>query len=167
MFLSRLIQQIGFAAAVIGPWSFAPGQTAATKPNIVLIVADDVGYSDFACYGGEIRTPNIDRLARQGLRFTQFYNNATCVPTRASLYTGLYPRYVGESHRIELTPEMPTLAELLRGAGYGTSLSGKWHLGRQAPHHPLDRGFEVYCGLLDGCCNYFDPARRDRCPAGA
>ncbi|MHC4404637.1 MAG: arylsulfatase [Planctomycetota bacterium] len=135
--------------------------TEAERPNIVLIVADDVGFSDFGCYGGEIQTPSIDRLAREGMRFTQFYNNAVCVPTRASLYTGLYPRYVGESHRIRLTPQMVTIAEILRDAGYGTSLSGKWHLGRQPPYHPLDRGFEEYLGLLDGCCNYFNPAQRD------
>jgi arylsulfatase A-like enzyme len=135
--------------------------TEAERPNIVLIVADDVGYSDFGCYGGEIQTPSIDRLAREGMRFTQFYNNAVCVPTRASLYTGLYPRYVGNAHRIGLTPEMVTIAEILRDVGYGTSLSGKWHLGRQPPHHPLDRGFEQYCGLLDGCSNYFNPAQRD------
>lgn len=131
------------------------------RPNMVLILADDVGFSDFGCFGGEIQTPHIDRLAREGMRFTHFYNNAVCVPTRASLLTGLYPRYVGTPPRIALTPQMITIAELLRDAGYHTSLSGKWHLGREAPHHPLDRGFEEFYGLLDGCCNYFNPAQRD------
>lgn len=134
---------------------------AAERPNIVLIVLDDVGYSDYGCYGGEIATPNIDRLAREGLRFTHFYNNAVCVPTRASIYSGLYPRYVGPESRISLTPEMCTLAEVLKQAGYRTSLSGKWHLGRETPNHPLDRGFDSYYGLLDGCCNHHNPAIRD------
>ncbi|MHC4176213.1 MAG: arylsulfatase [Planctomycetota bacterium] len=159
--LQTLVWRIGFTVAAIGLLGPAVGRSAQRRPNIVLIMADDVGYSDFGCYGGEIRTPNIDRLARDGMRFTQFYSNATCVPTRASLYTGLYPRYLGASHRIGVTPQMVTLAEALRAAGYRTSLSGKWHLGRQAPEHPLDRGFEFYYGLLDGCCNYFNPAQRD------
>jgi len=131
---------------------------AAERPNIVLFLLDDVGYSDYGCYGSEIATPNIDRLAREGLQFTHFYNNAVCVPTRASLYSGLYPRYVND---IRLTDNMPTLAEVLRAAGYRTSLSGKWHLGRVAPNHPLDRGFENYYGLLDGCSNHFDPSIPD------
>jgi arylsulfatase len=94
---------------------------AAVQPNIVLIVADDMGYSDIGCYGSEIRTPNLDRLAREGLRFTQFYNNAKCIPTRASLMTGLYPR----GDRARLTTNMVTVAEVLRDAGYQTALSGK------------------------------------------
>lgn len=128
-------------------------------PNILLILCDDVGYSDYGCFGSEIATPHIDSLARDGLTFTRFYNNAVCVPTRASLVSGLYPRYIPKD--IRLTPEMPTVAEALRSAGYRTSLSGKWHLGRTAPNHPLDRGFEVYYGLLDGCSNHHDPSMRD------
>lgn len=129
----------------------------ATPPNILLIMADDMGYSDIGCYGSEIRTPNLDRLAREGLRFTQFYNNAKCIPTRASILTGLYPR--GE--RARLTTNMVTVAEVLRSAGYQTALSGKWHLGALAPFRPLDRGFDEFYGLTDGCCNYFDPGQRD------
>lgn len=132
-----------------------------SRPNIVLILLDDVGYSDYGCFGGEIATPHIDRLAQDGLCFTQFYNNAVCVPTRASLMTGLYPRYRGSNYQISLGGEMVTLAEVLRDAGYRTSLSGKWHLGREAPNHPLDRGFESYYGLLDGCSNHHDPSIRD------
>lgn len=127
------------------------------RPNFLLIVADDLGFSDLGCYGGEIQTPNLDRLAAEGLRFSQFYNNAVCVPTRASLLTGLYPR--GE--RFRLSSNMVTLAEALRAAGYQTALSGKWHLGAEAPHRPMDRGFEEFYGLADGCCNYFDPSLRD------
>ena len=129
----------------------------ALPPNIVLIMADDMGYSDIGCYGSEIQTPNLDRLAREGLRFTQFYNNAKCIPTRASILTGLYPR--GE--RARLTTNMVTVAEVLRGAGYQTALSGKWHLGAAAPQRPIDRGFDEFYGLLDGCCNYFNPAQQD------
>jgi arylsulfatase len=127
----------------------------------VLILLDDVGYSDYGCFGSEIETPNIDRLARQGLRFTQFYNNAICLPTRASLLTGLYPRYVGPNHQIQLTPEMATIGEVLQSAGYQTSLSGKWHLGAAAPQRPIDRGFSDFFGMLDGCSNHFDPSIPD------
>jgi arylsulfatase len=135
--------------------------SGAEQPNIVLILLDDVGYSDYGCFGGEIQTPNIDRLAARGLRFTQFYNNAICLPTRASLLTGLYPRYVGPEKRIQLTPEMMTIGELLQSAGYQTSLSGKWHLGATAPHRPIDRGFGDFFGMLDGCSNHFDPSIPD------
>lgn len=138
-----------------------PCAAAGRPPNVVLILADDIGFADYGCYGGEISTPNIDRLAREGLRFMQFYNNAVCVPTRASLLTGLSPRYLGKPPRIGLSRNMITLAELLKQSGYQTSLSGKWHLGSTSPHRPIDRGFDEYYGLADGCCNYFDPARRD------
>jgi len=154
-----------FAAAVLLTTSqvglSAEKQVGARQPNIVLIMGDDIGYSDYGCYGGEIATPNIDRLAKEGLRFTQFYNNAVCVPTRYSLMTGRYPQYVGEGHRLQLTPEITSVAEVLRAAGYRTALSGKWHLGKVAPFRPIDRGFEEYYGLGDGCCNYFNPAQRD------
>ncbi len=132
-------------------------QKPAVQPNILLIMADDLGYSDVGCFGSEIRTPNLDRLAQEGLRFTQFYNNAKCIPTRASILTGLYPR--GE--RARLTNNMVTVAEVLRSAGYQTALSGKWHLGAAAPQRPIDRGFDEFYGLTDGCCNYFDPGQRD------
>ncbi len=132
-------------------------RTHAAPPNIVLIMCDDMGFSDIGCYGGEIKTPNIDRLAAEGLRFRQFYNNAKCTTTRASLITGLYPRQTGSL----LKPNMVTIAEVLKTAGYQTALSGKWHLGSSAPHRPSDRGFDEYYGLLDGCCNFFDPAQPD------
>jgi arylsulfatase A-like enzyme/lysophospholipase L1-like esterase len=134
---------------------------AAERPNIVLILLDDVGYSDYGCSGSEIETPNIDRLAREGIQFTQFYNNAICQPTRASLLTGLYPRYVGANKQIQLTPQMMTIGEVLQSAGYQTSLSGKWHLGGSAPHRPIDRGFAAFFGMLDGCSNHFDPSIPD------
>ncbi len=149
-----------FAGIVLG-FVLSSAASSAERPNIVLILLDDVGFSDFGCYGGEIATPNFDRLARDGLRFTQFYNAAVCVTTRAALLTGLYPRYEGEQASVELTARMATLAEVLQDAGYRTSLSGKWHLGHQPPHHPLDRGFESYYGPLDGCSNHHDPSIRD------
>ncbi len=129
----------------------------AARPNIVLIMADDMGYSDIGCYGGEVRTPHLDRLAEQGLRFTQFYNCAKCTTTRAALTTGLYPRPRGGL----LKTNMVTLGEVLRQAGYRTALSGKWHLGSGKTTHPYYRGFEQYYGLLDGCCNFFDPTQPD------
>ena len=128
-----------------------------TRPNIVLIMADDMGFSDIGCYGGEIHTPNLDRLAAQGMKFTQFNNNAKCTTTRASLLTGLFPRRKGAL----LKQNMVTIAEVLKPAGYHTSLSGKWHLGQQAPRRPIDRGFDQFYGLLDGCCNFFDPTIPD------
>ncbi|MDP6409930.1 MAG: arylsulfatase [Planctomycetota bacterium] len=128
-----------------------------SPPNIVLILCDDLGWSDVGCYGGEIRTPNVDRLAVEGVLFTRFYNNAKCTTTRASLLTGLYPRRDGPL----LGEETATVAEVLKAAGYSTALSGKWHLGSTAPRRPIDRGFDVFRGLLDGCCNYFDPSRPD------
>ncbi|MAG55953.1 MAG: arylsulfatase [Planctomycetes bacterium] len=132
------------------------GQTP-PRPNLLLIMCDDMGWSDIGCYGGEIPTPSIDRLAREGTRFRQFYNNAKCTTTRASLITGMYPRPEGGL----LQQNMVTIAEVLGDAGYRTALSGKWHLGSKAPRRPIDRGFDDAYGLWDGCCNFFDPNQRD------
>ncbi|MCA9059129.1 MAG: arylsulfatase [Planctomycetaceae bacterium] len=133
---------------------------AAERPNIILMMVDDMGWSDIGCYGSEIQTPNIDRLAHEGMLFTSFYNNAKCTTTRASLLTGLYPRNGGRGIEL-LTPQMLTLGESLRQAGYQTGLSGKWHNGSRAPHRPVDRGFDRSFGLWDGCCNFFNPAQAD------
>jgi arylsulfatase A-like enzyme len=130
----------------------------APRPNIILIMCDDMGWSDIGCYGGEVNTPNLDGLAREGMRFTQFYNNAKCTTTRASILTGLYPRR-GKGGL--LRTNMVTLGEALKLAGYQTALSGKWHLGSGATTHPYQRGFDEYYGLLDGCCNFFNPKQRD------
>ncbi|MEM7148033.1 MAG: arylsulfatase [Verrucomicrobiota bacterium] len=129
----------------------------AQSPNIILIMADDMGWSDLGCYGGEIETPNIDRLADEGLLFTQFYNNAKCTTTRASLLTGLYPRNGGKGQHELLQKNMLTLGEALRHAGYATAMSGKWHNGQAAPYLPYNRGFDDAYGLWDGCCNFFNP----------
>ncbi|MEE3198395.1 MAG: arylsulfatase [Planctomycetota bacterium] len=134
----------------------------AARTNIVLILCDDMGYSDIGCYGGEIRTPNLDRLAKEGMRFTQFYNCAKCNTTRASILTGLHPRF-----RAGLNRSMVTIGEVLGEAGYRSALSGKWHLGRGKDQHPMERGFDRYWGLLDGCCNFFNPVQRDPAFKGA
>jgi arylsulfatase A-like enzyme len=134
----------------------------ASRPNIILILADDLGWSDLGCYGGEIRTPNLDSLAKGGLRFTQFYNTARCCPTRASLLTGLYPHQAGvgamdndrgpqwPGYRGTLGPDTVTLAEVLRDAGYRTTMVGKWHLRSKQDVKPTDRGFEEFYGMLGG-----------------
>ncbi|MCD6049488.1 MAG: atsA 17 [Verrucomicrobia bacterium] len=157
------------------------GWSADTRPNIVIIMADDLGFSDVGCFGGEIRTPNIDSLAQNGLRFTQFYNAARCCPTRASLLTGQYAHKVGLARNgNSLTRNGATIAELLKVNGYQTGLSGKWHLSftpvlpekhqmwldhrfdAQQPFAPLDsypvnRGFDRNFGIVWGVINYFDP----------
>ena len=137
-----------------------PSHAADNRPNVLLIMADDLGYSDLGCYGGEIATPNLDRLASQGMRFTQFYNCAVCVTTRAALLTGLYPRRVRRNNQ-RIRPDMITLGQAMRAAGYATALTGKWHLGSSSPNRPIDRGFDEYYGLMDGCCNFFNPAKPD------
>ena len=154
------IRRASVIALIAACWLFgaSKGRPVETRPNFVLILADDLGFSDLGCYGGEIRTPHLDRLAKQGMQFTQFYNCPVCIPTRAALLTGLYPRSGG---RGQLRGDMITVAELLRAAGYRTALSGKWHLGRRPPRRPNDRGFEEYYGLTSGCCNYFKPTLRD------
>ena len=141
-------------------------QTPKKRPNIVLIMADDMGYSDIGCYGGEVNTPSLDRLSAGGLRFTQFYNAARCCPTRASLLTGLYPHQAGIGHMVGnkgypsyqgyLNNHCVTIAEALKLAGYRTYMSGKWHVGEKRPHWPVDRGFERYYGIVSGGANYFD-----------
>lgn len=132
----------------------------APRPNIILIMADDMGWSDIGCYGGEIETPNIDSLAEDGMKFRHFYNNGKCTTTRASLLTGLYPRNGGSGIEL-LNKNMITLGEALAESGYLTGLSGKWHNGSKAPHRPFDRGFHKSYGLWDGGCNFFDPSIPD------
>lgn len=127
------------------------------RPNILLILADDLGYSDLGCYGGEIRTPQLDALAAGGLRFTQCYNSSRCCPSRASLLTGLYPhqagigRFVGSGkkpgYRGHLTERCVTLAQVLRPAGYGAYACGKWHVNDPGP---IERGFEEFYGFVHG-----------------
>lgn len=117
------------------------------RPNIVVIMVDDLGFSDIGCYGGEIETPNLDRLAANGLRFSQFYNTAKCHSSRVSLLTGQYCIAAGD---VALTHAV-TSAEVLRDAGYFTAMTGKWHLKKE----PTDFGFQRYWGHLSGACNFF------------
>jgi len=130
------------------------------KPNIILIMCDDMGYSDIGCYGGEISTPHLDRLANEGMRFRQFYNNAKCTTTRSAITTGLYPTRSNPSLNL-LDDSMVTVADSMNKAGYATILSGKWHLGSNKGHRPIDRGFKEFYGLMDGCSNFFDPSQPD------
>ncbi|MDR0351946.1 MAG: arylsulfatase [Opitutaceae bacterium] len=147
--------------------------SASVRPNILLILSDDMGFSDIGCYGGEIRTPALDRLAARGLRFTQFYNGARCCPTRASLLTGLYAHQAGVGLMVNPRGDLPgyrgqlvdgclTIAELLRPAGYATYAVGKWHVAPSTPgaraNWPLQRGFDRFYGTLAGAGSYYDPA---------
>ena len=147
---------------------------ATNPPNILLVMNDDMGYSDIGCYGGEIQTPNLDKLAANGIRFTQFYNTARCCPTRASILTGLHPHQVGvgwmttdldeDGYRGDLNDRCVTIAEALEPAGYATYMSGKWHVSSQispdGPKHswPCQRGFDRYYGILGGASNYWQPS---------
>lgn len=166
--------------------------SAPARPNVIVILADDMGFSDPGCYGGEIHTPNIDGLAKDGVRFAQFYNQARCCPTRASLLTGLYPHQAGmgemnqdrglPAYRGEINDRCATIAEVLRGQGYHTGMTGKWHLVHlniasaepkdqkammsfqlDAPispskeNWPVNRGFEEHWGTIPGVEDYWDP----------
>ncbi|WP_430819685.1 arylsulfatase [Carboxylicivirga caseinilyticus] len=153
-----------------------------TKPNIVLIMLDDLGYSDLGCYGGEINTPNIDQLASEGIRFTQMHNSARCCPTRASLLTGQHPQVAGiNGMGVNLSMNTATIPEVLVQNGYQTGMTGKWHLSttKALPDHneqlqwlanrvdhgpfsplenyPCNRGFQEHWGVIWGVVNFFDP----------
>lgn len=154
--------------------------TACTKnelerPNIILIMSDDMGYSDIGCYGGVINTPVLDGLAENGIRMTRFYNTARCCPTRASLLTGLYPQQAGIGHmmndkgtdayRGNLSKKAVTIAEVMKEAGYSTYMSGKWHVTPYRPSNtdstkenwPIQRGFDKFFGTIHGAGSFFDP----------
>ena len=168
-------------------FSLAVGASSAraadpAHPNIIIILCDDMGFSDIGCYGSEIHTPNLDSLAKGGLRFTQFYNTARCCPSRTSLLTGLYPHQAGVGHMTEsqgldgyvgdLNNHCITIAQALKPAGYATFAVGKWHI--TAHDHPagpknnwpLQRGFDRYYGTIVGAGDFFDPGMlcRDNAP---
>jgi len=136
------------------------------RPNIIIILADDMGYSDIGCFGGEIPTPNIDKLAENGLRLTKFYNAARCCPSRASLLTGLYPHQAGMGHqnqdrghpsyRGRITDNATTIAEVLKNGGYKTYQVGKWHVGSNREYWPDKKGFDEHFALIEGAMNYFN-----------
>ncbi len=150
------------------------GAGAAQPPNILLILSDDMGFSDIGCYGGPIQTPNLDSLAREGVRFTQFYNMGRCCPTRASLLTGLYPHQAGvghmthdsghEGYRGQLNHQSATIAEVLHAGGYSTYMCGKWHVTRfdnanaaDKTSWPVQRGFDKFYGTIRGGGSFYDP----------
>lgn len=159
---------------------YTTAQNNIQKPNIVLIMADDMGYSDIGCYGSEIPTPHLNTLASGGVRFSQFYNTSRCCPTRASLLTGLFQHQTGVGHMSEdpgsrkdgkdindwgtpgykgyLNKHCVTIAEVLQTAGYHTYMTGKWHLGyHERTKWPLQRGFEKFYGILAGAASYLKP----------
>jgi arylsulfatase A-like enzyme len=162
-------------------------RTADPRPNIIMILVDDMGFSDIGPYGSEIATPNLDKLAKGGIKFTQFYNNPRCCPSRASLMTGLYSqqagmglmtadygRYPYPGYKGDLSENSVTIAEALRAGGYRTAMSGKWHLTPNkkdfSQHNwPLQRGFEKFFGTSEGAGSYHDPASlaRDTTPIAA
>lgn len=151
------------------------GAASTQRPNIAVILVDDMGFSDVGCYGSEIPTPNLDKLAANGLRFTQFYNTGRCCPTRAALLTGLYSHQAGVGHMTndrkqpgytgDLNNQCVTIPEVLREAGYRTMMTGKWHLTKFVQptnealkaNWPVQRGFDHYFGIVQGGANYFRP----------
>ncbi len=175
------LKKLGFHLCTLLLFAFSLGVSTSTaspqneRPNIILIMADDMGYSDIGCYGGEIETPNLDRLAKNGLRYSQFYNGARCCPTRASLLTGLYAHQAGmggmepdwgiPGYRGNINRQCVTMAEALKVNGYSTYMSGKWHLTnvRRANqlkdkfNWPLQRGFDRYYGTIAGAGSFFTP----------
>ncbi|MCX6327480.1 MAG: arylsulfatase [Bacteroidia bacterium] len=176
--MKNLIGYKSFNMALLGlvsaPVFSQNSQPIQKMPNIIVILCDDMGYSDIGCFGSEIKTPNIDRLAANGLRFTQFYNTARCSPSRASLLTGLYPHQAGMGHLStenykepgyvdDLSKNAVTMAEVFKQAGYATYMTGKWHIAREMTgtgdksNWPLQRGFQRYFGTLNGSGSYYDP----------
>ncbi len=146
---------------------------AASRPNIILILADDMGFSDIGCFGSEVSTPNLDRLAARGMRINQFYNNPRCCPSRASIMTGLYAQQAGMGMMVSdygrypfpgyagtLSPRTITIPEALKAAGYNTAMVGKWHLAPTDPkiglvNWPRQRGFDKYWGIIAGASVYY------------
>jgi arylsulfatase len=147
---ARLAVMLTSVTSLLQP--FQAGAATPPRPNIAVILVDDMGFSDIGCYGSEIPTPNLDKLAAGGLRFTQFYNTGRCCPTRASVLTGLYPHQAGVGHMVEdggvpgyrgrLNDRCVTIGEVLSGAGYFTAMSGKWHVGQNHGVVPWERGFQ-------------------------
>lgn len=151
-----------------------PKKANTKKPNVIVILTDDMGFSDIGCFGSEIKTPNIDKLAANGISFTHFYNTARCSPSRASLITGLYPHQAGmgflsnynyneAGYVDDLSKNAVTMAEVFKQAGYATYMSGKWHMNKEksipndSSNWPLQRGFDRFFGMLIGSGSFYDP----------
>lgn len=153
-------------------WLSPQRSMAQQRPNIIVILADDMGYSDLGCYGSEIPTPNLDKLAQNGVRFTQFYNTARCCPSRATLLTGLYSHQAGvghmmndqgpdhEAYRGQLNNKSVTIAETLKGAGYFTAMTGKWHVSNDFSVTPATRGFDRSLAAPNGGFYHADQKSR-------
>lgn len=176
------LKMAGGSIAALSVMGCMPGYDPekSSRPNIILIMADDMGYSDIGCYGGEIETPNIDRLAKNGIRYTQFYNGARCCPTRASLLTGLYAHQAGmgcmepdwnhPGYRGNINKECVTIAEALKINGYSTYMAGKWHVTNKTKvkteeekyNWPCQRGFDRFYGTIAGAGNFYQPATLTR-----
>ncbi|WDE97291.1 arylsulfatase [Lentisphaera profundi] len=164
--------KLGSLAALLISFFLSNTLLAAENPNIIVILADDLGYSDLGIYGGEIETPNIDQLAREGVRFTGLKNASRCTPSRASFLTGRYSHSVGvgamskdenlPAYRGQLSADAPTIAEIMKAQGYATGIVGKWHQtytgkSKQKALYPLDRGFDFFYGTWWGAKDYFSP----------
>ncbi len=149
------MQTAGLASAALTMPRIA-GSQPKNKPNIIFILVDDMGWSDIGCFGGEINTPNLDRMAGEGIRFTQTHNTAKCFPSRACLLTGLYAQQCGMGNKPAHFLNCNTLGDVLRTAGYRTFYSGKHH----GLDNPFDLGFDRYKGLRDGACNHFNPGQQ-------
>jgi arylsulfatase len=151
-----------------------PKKANTKKPNVIVILTDDMGFSDIGCFGSEIKTPNIDKLAANGISFTHFYNTSRCSPSRVSLMTGLYPHQAGmgflsnynydeAGYVDDLSKNAVTMAEVFKQAGYATYMSGKWHLNKEKSipndrsNWPLQRGFDRFFGMLIGSGSFYDP----------
>ncbi len=175
--MNRIFRILAILVYLVGVFSVF----GAARPNILIILSDDMGFSDLGCYGSEIATPNLDALAKGGLRFTQFYNTARCCPTRAALLTGLYSHQAGVGHMTDdwspragdsyagdLSPRAVTIAEVLRPAGYRNYTVGKWHVTKHTkpdgPKHnwPLQRGFDRFYGTIIGAGSFYDPGALTR-----
>jgi arylsulfatase A-like enzyme len=160
--VARVVAAALLVALVASHGPAGASAQAPDRPNVIVILVDDMGWSDIAPFGGEIPTPHLDRLARGGVRFTQFYATPRCSPTRASLLTGLYPHQAGMGHLDNvirsgsigttgrLNGQSVTIAEVLRQAGYFTAMSGKWHLGQPNGSAPWQRGFDRVLSLRAG-----------------
>ena len=173
------MQRRQFLSLAVGSLA-AASAASAERPNIIVMMADDMGWSDLGCYGSEIATPTLDRLAANGLRFTQFYNTARCCPTRASLLSGLYPHQAGIGHmmndyglpgyRGNLNKSCVTIAQVMKGAGYQTAMCGKWHVTPKSiadqpggkDNWPMQRGFDNFFGTIDGAGSFYNPGTLTR-----
>ncbi|MCO5761171.1 MAG: sulfatase-like hydrolase/transferase, partial [Chromatiaceae bacterium] len=168
--LRRLLGALGMVAAFAAP-AMAYAEDAPRRPNIVIILADDMGFADMGAFGSEIKTPNLDSLANEGVRFTNFYTHASCSPTRSMLLSGVDTHVNGLGNMNEwiapnqagvpgyegnLNKRVATLPQLLKDAGYHTYMAGKWHLGKAPDQIPAARGFERDFALLDGGGSYWD-----------